>query len=250
MPAVSPGLQRGGPVLMDGLAFVVGLGVAPPYRSGDELGRLVGLESQIEPALPVGQLLPAQPSIAEHQVVVGLQVFRVHRQDLEELRDRLVVLSFQEENAAGLVSDHSIAGILSQGPSKMGQGLVVFSLGFQRQAVEIMALGQIRIQFQRFSQDLLSPFGVALPHPGPSHVHPPVGKVGIQPGDGQEGLLGGFEVSLQQEADPVVIPTDQVGLVQGGPRLGWVGAPVQNPQFSSVLGHDHDGQCGDLLELA
>ena len=58
-----------------------------------------------------GARVIAEALIAQHQVVVRLQIFRVDSQHLVELLDRFRELPLQEEDAAELIEHDAIARI-------------------------------------------------------------------------------------------------------------------------------------------
>ena len=70
-----------------------------------------------------------------------------------------------------------------------------------------MSLRQIRIDLQGVAQDLLGFFHVALLDLRSGDVHPAVSIPRLHLGDFQEGRFRSLQVSLQQQAYPVVVPT-------------------------------------------
>src|SRR3954447_24424021 len=70
-------LAKGGIVIVDRLPFIIVLGAGESGLLGQRLGGFVGFETAEELlfALGVGGL--PQASITEHQIIVGLEIFRV-----------------------------------------------------------------------------------------------------------------------------------------------------------------------------
>src|SRR5271157_4670205 len=67
-------------VLVDGLAFVVVLGMHAAIRAGDGLRGLVRFEAQVPLLILVCLLEVADSFVAKHHIVVRLQVFRIDGQ--------------------------------------------------------------------------------------------------------------------------------------------------------------------------
>ena len=86
---------------MDGLALEIVLGVSAQIRTGKCLCRFVRLESQVSFLEFRRSLRLSQPRIAEHQVVVGLQVFGIDRKCGLEFPNCFGVAAFEKENSPG-----------------------------------------------------------------------------------------------------------------------------------------------------
>ena len=82
-------------VLVDLLALVVVVRVQLPVRAGDRLRRLVGLEPHVQRLLARRLLRVAEALVGQHQVVVRLEILRIDRQDLVELRNRRLVVTLR-----------------------------------------------------------------------------------------------------------------------------------------------------------
>src|SRR5712691_3292526 len=71
-----------GRVIVDRLSFIVVLRAHLSWAGGQLLRGLVGFEAPEQGLLVHGVVRLSQPSVAEHQVVMSLHVFRIDRQDL------------------------------------------------------------------------------------------------------------------------------------------------------------------------
>ena len=71
------GLNRDGDVFVDGLALIVVFRVRLAIGAGQGLGGFVGFEAEIAFLVFVGAGFIAKTGVAEHEVVVGLEVFGV-----------------------------------------------------------------------------------------------------------------------------------------------------------------------------
>src|SRR5260370_13780525 len=72
--------DRHGNMFMDRLPLVVVFGVRLAIGSRDRLRRLIGFESQIALFVFIGARFVTQTAVAEHQVVMRLQIFRINRE--------------------------------------------------------------------------------------------------------------------------------------------------------------------------
>src|SRR5262249_44957453 len=100
--------ERNRVVLMDGLPLVIVFRMLFAIRTGNRLSSFVGFEAQVQGPLLLCILCLAQSLIAEHQVVMRLQVFRIDRHHFLELRNSLVILSLQEEKPAQIIQGDTI----------------------------------------------------------------------------------------------------------------------------------------------
>ena len=90
-----------------------------------------------------GQFFLAQPVIAEHEVVVCLQVFGIDGQDGLQNFHRFIVLALQEENASQIVQSDAIPRILGQDSSESRSGPIVVAIGSQHFGVKEIRARQI-----------------------------------------------------------------------------------------------------------
>src|SRR5215470_161146 len=97
------------------LALIVIFRMKLAVWSGYELRRFVGFESLIERLLSGSHFGIAEPLVTEHQIVMGLKVFRIYLEHLLKLRDCLVILPLAEEYLADLIQDHPVTRILGGG---------------------------------------------------------------------------------------------------------------------------------------
>ena len=75
-------------MLMDGLPLVVIVRMKLPVWPRDRLRRFVSLEAHVERSLAIGELLLAETLVAEHQVVVRLQILGIDEKHLRELGEK------------------------------------------------------------------------------------------------------------------------------------------------------------------
>src|SRR5688572_22973312 len=88
--------RAGGAVFVDLLPFVVVVLVQLPVRTGNRLRGLVRLEARVEHAFPLGRGGIAKTLVAQHQIVVRLQIFGIYGEDGLELFDRRAELPLEE----------------------------------------------------------------------------------------------------------------------------------------------------------
>ena len=89
-------------------------GCSLAVRSGQRLRGFICLEAQIALLVLVGIQFVAQARVAEHQIVVCLQIFRIDRKRLLEFFHRIGIAFLQKKHAAQFVVDHAIARVLRQ----------------------------------------------------------------------------------------------------------------------------------------
>ena len=66
-------------MFMHSLPLIVIFGMRLAIRAGDRLRRLVCFEAQVARFVLLSQLFISQSVVAEHQIVMRLQVFRIDR---------------------------------------------------------------------------------------------------------------------------------------------------------------------------
>ena len=87
-------------MFMDGLALVVVFGVGLAIGAGQGLGGFVGFEAEVAFLVLVGAGFVAEAGVAEHEVVVGLEIFRIDGEGLLEFFDGVGVALLEKEDAA------------------------------------------------------------------------------------------------------------------------------------------------------
>ena len=127
-------------VLVNRLPLVVVVRMQLPIWPGDRLRCFVSLEALVQRSLMSRARVIAEALIAQHQVVMRLQILRVDAQHLVELLDRFGELAFQEEDPAELIEHDAIAWIKIRRRTQVPQRLVVAPVVFQRDAEEEMGL--------------------------------------------------------------------------------------------------------------
>ena len=94
------------------LTLVVIFRIAEPIGSCDRLGGFVGLKSQISCLMFPRHLFVAHPSISEHQVVVGLQIFGIDGKYSLQRSNCVRIFSLQKQHSAKIVDSDSVTRIL------------------------------------------------------------------------------------------------------------------------------------------
>jgi len=125
-------------MFVDGLAFVVVCGMRLAIGAGKGLRGFVGFETQVADFVVVGLGFVAEAGVAEHEVVVCLQIFRINREGFLKFFHSISVALLEEEDAAKLVMDDAIARVLSENQAQGLGRFVVFSFGLQDAGVEIV----------------------------------------------------------------------------------------------------------------
>src|SRR5689334_13768249 len=96
-------------VLVNGLAFVVVFGMRLTIGTGNGLRRLIGFEAQVARLVLFGFFVVAEAVVAEHQIVMRLQILGVDGQCFFELGDGIGVALFKKEHAAQFVVNNTVA---------------------------------------------------------------------------------------------------------------------------------------------
>ena len=133
------------------------------------------------------------------------EVFGVDAKRLLELFDRSLELPFQEMETPDLVPHDAVPRIRLRGAAKMRERFVVEPLGLQRQSIEVVSFGQVGCARQSLVEHRLRPFGVAFLDADARDIDPSVGVIGVELRHGDESFLGGFEIALKQQANPVIV---------------------------------------------
>src|SRR5437762_3277883 len=94
------------------LTLVVVFRMADSVRPGNRLRGLIRFEAHIPLLMFFGAILLSEPVVAEHQVVMSLQVLRINRQNVLEFTDGFRVFLLQEQNTSGVVADDAILRVL------------------------------------------------------------------------------------------------------------------------------------------
>ena len=116
-------------MLVNRLALVIVLGIQLPIRPGDGLGSLIRLESQVAHLMLVGLFLVAQTVVAEHQVVMRLQILGIDSEYLVQFGDCVLVLALEKKDPSQIVERNAIVGILPDYFSQMLGRLLILAIG-------------------------------------------------------------------------------------------------------------------------
>src|SRR3974390_614116 len=133
-------------MLVDRLALVIVLGMCLAVSAGQRLRGLIGFESQVAILMLGGHLFVAQPGVAQHQVVVGLQIFGIDRQRLLKFLHRIRVTFLKKIDASQFVVHHAIARKLRQHALQRFCRFVVLTFFLQYARVEEIRARQSRLQ--------------------------------------------------------------------------------------------------------
>ena len=192
-------------MFVDREAFVVVFGVRAAVVAGEELGGLVGLEPQVEVAVPGGAVGVAETLRGEHQVVVGFEVLRVDAEGALEDRDGGGEVAAEEVEAAELVVRHPVPGERRQHAAQVLLGFVVAAEGLERHRGEEARPGQGRVEGERLLEHGQRALRVAFLDPDAGLVHEGVRVAGCVAGGLGEGCLRRPEVAGEQHPDAVVV---------------------------------------------
>src|SRR5260370_17991853 len=105
-------------MLVNRLALVVVFRMGQAIRARYRFGGFVGLEAQIADLIIVRPVFQAQAAIAEHQIVVGLQILWINLKDSVEVLDGLGIVLLQEEYSADYAAHYTITRVLGQHGAK------------------------------------------------------------------------------------------------------------------------------------
>ena len=133
---------------MNRLALVVVFGMSLAVRPGDGLSRFIGLESQIPRLVFVRLSVVAQAVVAEHQVVMCLQIFGINGKCLLEFLNGIGVALFEKQNAAKLVAHNTIARELLKDGPQVSNRAVVFTVFFESAGVKEIRACKPRVDRQ------------------------------------------------------------------------------------------------------
>src|SRR5438105_6879491 len=96
-------------VFVNRLALVVVRRMRLPVRTGDSLRGFIGLESQVARFVLFCFLVVAEAVVAEHQIVMRLQIFGINGESFFEFGDSVGVPLFEEKDAAEFIVDDAVA---------------------------------------------------------------------------------------------------------------------------------------------
>src|SRR6266702_3398589 len=117
-------------VLVNRLALVVVFGVRLTVRPGDGLRGFVGLETEISRLVLAGFGIIAEAVVAEHQVVMRLQIFGIDRERLFKLFHCVCVTPLQKKHPAQFIAYHTVTRKLLEHGPQMSRRAVVLAIFF------------------------------------------------------------------------------------------------------------------------
>src|ERR1700746_2756629 len=99
-------------MLVDGLPLSVVVWIQQAIWAGESLSGFIRFKAHVADTEIVGLLLVSHAAVAEHEIVICLQVLRINRQDGLKLLDGLRVISLEKENSSKIIERHAVARIL------------------------------------------------------------------------------------------------------------------------------------------
>src|SRR5437867_7257024 len=162
-------------VLVYRLPLVVIFRMADSVWPRNRLRGLIRFEAQIPLLMFFRAILLSKPVVAEHQVVMSLQVLRVNPQNVLEFTDGFVVFLLQEQNAPGVVADDAILRILLDHVTQMRERIVVSTLGPKDSRIKEMGSGQVWRQHDRLFERCSRSIEISFLNERPTDINETVG---------------------------------------------------------------------------
>src|SRR5579883_2757295 len=203
-------------MLMDGLALEIVVGMRLAIGAGDRLRSFIGFEAQIALLVSAGAGIVAEAGIAEHQIVIGLEILGIDGKRLLKFFHGISVALLEEEDATEFVVDDAVARILSQ----------------------------------RFQQHHFRATGVAFLQADAADVGPAVKIVRRHFGDFGESLLRADQIALKKEADAVIVPAGPIVLDESDLWGGDGSRARKDVKGSGIFGDGDDGNDGDRFDFS
>src|SRR5579862_2946844 len=225
---------RNGNMLVNGLALVVVVRMRTQVGPGQSLRTFVGFESQVALLIFGRALGLAESGIAKHEIVVRFEVFRVNGDRFIQFADGVSVTALQEVDSPQVVVYHAILWVLVQYSLKMLRGLIVFALIAQNGGQEEMRASQVGRNSQRFFEHFFGRGKVAFLSADAAHIHPSIGILRSNFGDFGEGVEGALQITLQKQANSVVVPACPFLGLAVNLRFGLGGVARQNVQVNII----------------
>src|SRR5579883_3466282 len=237
-------------MLMDGLALEIVVGMRLAIGAGDRLRSFIGFEAQIALLVSAGAGIVAEAGIAEHQIVIGLEILGIDGKRLLKFFHGISVALLEEEDATEFVVDDAVARILRQHLLKNLDGFVIFAFVFEQASVEIVRASQAGLESQRFQQHHFRATGVAFLQADAADVGPAVKIVRRQFGDFGESLLRADQIALKKEADAVIVPAGPIVLDESDLWGGDGSRARKDVKGSGIFGDGDDGNDGDRFDFS
>ena len=146
----------------------------------------------------VGARLVAKAGVAEHQIVIRLQVFGIDGQSLLKCLHSVGIAFLQEIDAAKFVDDHAVAGILREHNLQARCCVVVFPFFPKDSRVKEIRASQLRRDSQGFFEDFARSSCIALLNAGPADIRPTVGILRVDLCDFAKRRFSAFQVALKK----------------------------------------------------
>ena len=137
-------------MLVDRLPLIVVFRIQLPVWPCDGLSGFIGFESQIPSLVFLSLLVIAQAVVAEHEVVVRLQILRINGEHLLECRDAVVIFSLQEKDSSEIIQRDAIPRILRYDFAQMFGRTLIVPVGPEYLCIKEMRSRQLRTERQRF----------------------------------------------------------------------------------------------------
>ena len=131
----------------------------------------------------------------------------------------------------------------------MSCGAIVIAVFLKRTCVEVVGAPQLRVDGERFLQDLARAGRVALLKQGAANVSPAVRILRIGFGDFLKGRGGSFQIALQEQANAVIVPAGPILFGRDSLWLRRESRSRKNAQCLGVLRDDSDREIGNRFEV-
>ncbi len=110
------------------------------------MGGFVGFEAQVALLEFGGGVGLVEACVAEHQVVVSLEIFGIDCERGLEFGDGIDVATLEEEDAAEIVVYDAVARILLDYFTQMARGFIVAAFAAEDARIEIVGAGEIGLE--------------------------------------------------------------------------------------------------------
>ena len=107
------------------------------------MGGFVGFEAEVALLEFGGGVGLVEACVAEHQVVVGFEIFGIDGEGGLEFGDGVYVATLEEEDAAEVVVHNAIARVLLDYFAEVAGGFIVAAFAAEDARIEIVGAGEI-----------------------------------------------------------------------------------------------------------
>ena len=160
------------------------------------LGGFVGFEAEVALLEFSGGGGLVEACVAEHQVVVGFEIFGIDGERGLEFGDGVYVAALEEEDAAEVVVDDAVARVLLDYFAEMARGFVVLAFAAEDARIEIVGAGEIRLEREGAIENFSGRGQIAFLYADAAQIDPAVGILRIDLRDFRERCGGAGEIAL------------------------------------------------------